>query len=241
MRTNLSKVFNQYVLGVGWIDAWWDLDDGQRRYCLKNPIIKLPNKNLLFDDLSLISKEDHINLFIPKEKVNSYLCYSRKNATHSRFERIFFSGIVKGYKRSNGSSDYGIYPTEFFDLHFNLSDLNKEVDKFHDELNGDPDFFSRKTLLFLEYEMKPKVHLFRKKLEESGDQLPTFVMTYQDYVQNLESHLDGIQSYINSIRKYSSSRKLRRLKKLKHNFSIDIRPFEELYPNCIFNPINSNG
>ena len=95
MRTNLSKVFNQYVLCVGWIDAWWDLDDGQRRYCVKNHTIKLPNKNLLFDDLSLISKEDHINLFIPKEKVNSYLCYSRKNATHSRFERIFFSGIVK--------------------------------------------------------------------------------------------------------------------------------------------------
>ena len=239
MRTNLSKVFNQYVLCVGWIDAWWDLDDGQRRYCVKNPTIKLPNKNLLFDDLSLISKEDHINFFIPKEKVNYYLCLTNENSTHSRFEKIFFSGIVKGYKRSDGSSDYGVYPTKFFDLHFDLQDLNKDIEQFHDERDGDPDFFTRNTLLTLEYELKPRVHSLRKKLEESGDQLPTFVHTYQDYVQELEEHLDGIQSYINKIRTFTSSRKFRRLKKLKHNFSIDIRPFEELYPNCIFNPINT--
>ena len=167
------------------------------------------------------------------------MCLTNENSTHSRFEKIFFSGIVKGYKRSDGSSDYGVYPTKFFDLHFDLQDLNKDIEQFHDERDGDPDFFTRNTLLTLEYELKPRVHLFRKKLEESGDQLPTFVHTYQDYVQELEEHLDGIQSYINKIRTFTSSRKFRRLKKLKRNFSIDIRPFEELYPNRIFNPINT--
>ena len=236
MRTKLSTVFNQYVLGVGWIDAWWDMDDGQTRVCIKNPIIKLPNKNLLFDDLPLITKEDHINFFLPKDKVNNYLIYTRKNATFSRFEKINFSGIVKGYKRSNGSSDYGVYPTKFFDLHFDLEELNREVDYFHEERDGDPDFFNKDTLIYLEYGFKSKVHLYRKKLEESGNQLPTFVHTYQDYVQRLEEHLDGIQTYIDRIRNFSSSRKLRRIKKLKNNFSKDVRPFEEVYPNKIFNP-----
>ena len=163
MRTKLSEVFNQYVLCVGWIDSWWDLDDGQRRYCIKNPTIRLPNKNLLFDDLPLISKEDHINFFIPKENINTHFCLTKDDATHSRFEKIFFSGIVKGYKRSDGSTDYGVYPTKFFDLHFDLETLNTDVEYFHDQRDGDQDFFNKKTLEFLEYFLKPRVHSLRKK------------------------------------------------------------------------------
>ena len=45
MREKLFEISDQFVLGVGWIDGWWDLSDGTRRYCIKNPIIKKPNRN----------------------------------------------------------------------------------------------------------------------------------------------------------------------------------------------------
>ena len=31
MRTKLKELSNQYVMCKGWIDGWWDLENGQRR------------------------------------------------------------------------------------------------------------------------------------------------------------------------------------------------------------------
>ena len=73
-------------------------------------------------------------------------------------------------------------------------------------------------------------------LEDSGNQLPTFTHTFNDYEDVLIDHLNGIQDYIKIIRSYSSSRKLRRLKKIKNDFSKQVIPFEISNPESIFTP-----
>ncbi len=227
---SLSSFNNEFVFGMGWIDQWMDLDDDQVRYVIKNPIFKKPNKKFLFDDLPILTKEDHINLFLSKSNVNDIIIYTRKNAPVEKYEKITFSGIIKGYMRKDGSFDYGIHPNIFFNLHWDLEDLNEEVDDFLEK----KDLMTKETLMYLEYRLKPKIHSYRRKLEDSGDQLPTFVNTYQDYVDELERHLDGVQNYINMIRTHSSSRKFRRIFKVKNNFSKDIPPLEVLNPQIIF-------
>ena len=229
---SLSSFNNEFVFGMGWIDQWMDLDDDQVRYVIKNPIFKKPNKNFLFKDLPILTKEDHINLFLSKQDVNDIIIYTRKNARLEKYEKITFSGIVKGYRRKNGLYDFGIHPNIFFNLHWDLEKLNEEVDDFLDE----EEVITKENLIYLEYILKPKIHSYRTTLEDSGDQLPTFVNTYQDYVDELERHLDGVQSYINLIRTHSSCRKFRRLFKVKNNFSKDIPPLEELNPELIFTP-----
>ena len=54
--------------------------------------------NVLFDDLKLISKEHHINLFLDKEHSQDL----------RRLEEIYFNGVISQYTRSNGTKDYGI-------------------------------------------------------------------------------------------------------------------------------------
>ena len=232
---NLSSFNNEFVFGMGWIDQWMDLDDDQVRYVIKNPTFKKPDKNVLFKDLKIVSKEDHINLFLSKDQVNDYIIYTRKDAPLEKYEKVTFSGVVKSYRRKNGSFDFGIHPSSFFDLHWEMEDLNNEVDEFH-ERDHKSEFMTKETLRFLEYGLKPKLHFYRKKLEDSGNQLPTFVNTYQDYVRVLEKHLDGVQTYINMIRTHASSRKFRRIFKIKNNFSSDIIPFEISHPNHVFTP-----
>ena len=74
---SLSSFNNEFVFGMGWIDQWMDLDDDQVRYVIKNPIFKKPNKNFLFKDLPILTKEDHINLFLSKQDVNDIIIYTR--------------------------------------------------------------------------------------------------------------------------------------------------------------------
>ena len=234
MREKLFEISDQFVLGVGWIEGWWDLSDGTRRYCIKNPIIKKPNRDFLFDDLPTITKEDHINFFLPKEDFNEYCVYTKQNAKFERFEKINFSGIVKGYTRKDGSSDFGIHPTKFSNFHFCLQDLQEEIDEFFKNLDIRTDYISKKSLLLLEYQFKPRIYFNLQQLDECGDQLPTFVNTHNHYLNVLEDHMEGIQNHIKMIRSHTSSRKFRRICKIKNNFSKDIKPFEELYPNHIF-------
>ena len=83
------------------------------------------------------------------------LVYTRRDAPLERYEKIHFSGIVKDYKRKNGSSDYGIHPTKFFNIHWDLEELNKEVNEYLDNVSNDSKRFTTpETLYFLEYKIK---------------------------------------------------------------------------------------
>ena len=84
----------------------------------KEPHIKKPNKDLLFDNQELLSKEHHLNLFIKKTNFRYYLSIFEK------LEPIYFSGRVQQYTRSDGSKDFGIYPIKQSLIHQNfMTDL----------------------------------------------------------------------------------------------------------------------
>ena len=64
MRKGLIPYINHYVLGQGWIAGWEKIEETTSyRFYIDKPTIKKPDKNLLFKEQQLISKEDHINLF----------------------------------------------------------------------------------------------------------------------------------------------------------------------------------
>ena len=69
MRDKLAPYLSQYVLCKGWIDDWEKIEDENYRVLIKQTTIKEPNKNVLFDDLKLISVEHHINLFLNPDDV----------------------------------------------------------------------------------------------------------------------------------------------------------------------------
>ena len=106
MREALTEYENQLVLCKGWIDTWKDFEGSEiRQVCVKQPTIKVANKNLLFAEQEVISTEHHINLFIPFEDLSEYRAQFQQHRT------ISFSGVVKRYTRKNGTTDYGIAAT----------------------------------------------------------------------------------------------------------------------------------
>ena len=94
MRDNLAPYIKKFVLCKGWIEDWKEMDNEITRVYIKHPVIKEPNKDVLFDDLKVISKEHHINLFVKNEQIGESL---------KRLEEIYFNGIVSQYRRSNGT------------------------------------------------------------------------------------------------------------------------------------------
>ncbi len=120
MRDKLAPYLSQYVLCKGWIDDWEKIEDENYRVLIKQTTIKEPNKNVLFDDLKLISVEHHINLFLNPDDVKDGL---------KRLEEIYFTGNINRYRRSDGSYDYGVYPMKYSSLH-------NEIDALYEDMSG---------------------------------------------------------------------------------------------------------
>ena len=73
MRIALADHVNENVLLKGWINDWKDLENSNNfQLSIKNPIIKKVDKNILFDNQKILSREDHINLFLPKDRFQSF-------------------------------------------------------------------------------------------------------------------------------------------------------------------------
>ena len=218
MRDKLSRMSNQYVLCKGWIDGWWDIDETTTRFCIKKPIIKKPDKNLLFENQELISKEDHLNLFLKKEDEYKFMsCFEK-------LDPIYFSGIIKGYTRSDGSKDYGIHPIEQSQIHYKLGLI---IDQLKEIVSNYKNPYTKEFLYYLEFIRKPKVLGILKELEDVGDLLPTFFHTHKEYKRSLESELIVCQTDIKYLRQISSSRRSRRSRKIPYDFAKEIPTFEE--------------
>ena len=65
MRVDLAKYINQYVLCKGWITDWEQMNENTFRAYIEKPLIKKPNKNAVWEELETLSREHHINLFLP--------------------------------------------------------------------------------------------------------------------------------------------------------------------------------
>ena len=215
MREKLSEHQGKYVLCKGWIKSWKDINEikPQRRIVVSHPTIKESNKDTLFVDLPRISTEHHLNLFIDQEDLLDYDTDYELNST------IQFSGIVQGYMRSNGSVDYGIYPTQQSLLHDRLDWICNSYIVVAEKLGGvyNEDFYKfnkiqENNLLFLSNE-----------LEKSGDQLPTFRKTYSGYRKEIDQWLKLSDYAKNKIEVACSNRAMRRAHKIKKNFCPNTR------------------
>ena len=188
MRDKLAPHLNEFVLCKGWIEDWKSVDENITQVYIKNPLIKEANKNVLFDDLNLISKEHHINLFLDKEHSQDL----------RRLEEIYFNGVINQYTRSNGTKDYGIKPEPFSSLH-------TEIDALFDDLEVNfkkrpKDFVTKGTLITYELKLSPRLDKVQKKVEEAGDKLPTFYYTFSQYKEMIKELTDELKERIKFIR-----------------------------------------
>ena len=205
MRNKLKSHVGQYVMCRGWITDWEELEDDVTRIYIKNPLIKIPNREVRFDNLKVLSKEDHINLFINNEHLGRH--------TLARYKPVDFAGSVYHYTRSNGTHDYGVQTEPF-------SFLDKKITHFIEVSNRITDKFSiSPESLAWTAEIAPVIlENMLEDLEASGDHLPTFNGTYPEYKKLLEKTRVKTAENARQIRCVASSRKLRREYGVKSNF-----------------------
>ena len=214
MRDKLAPYLEKFVLCKGWIEDWSSIDEETTRVYIKNPVIKSPNRNVHFDDLKIISKEHHINLFL-----------KGKHPKLRRLDEIFFTGNVSRYVRSNGTTDYGINPLP-------TSQLHEEIDFLYDTINEDLSdksnrLFEPQTLLNYEFKYSQRLVKYEELLEKVGNNLPTFYFTYDQYKKMISVLKKELEERIVFIRSVCSNRKLRRRWKVPSNFAESIPSYKE--------------
>lgn len=213
MRVDLARYINQYVLCKGWITDWKKVDDSTLRAYIENPIIKKPNRDIVFDDLELLSKEHHINLFVPLADC--------EDIPYKRYDCVVFAGYIRKYTRSDGSTDYGVYPVAQSTLHKELLHMDEYVGHILDSY----DEVSAEALYHLEQEVKPYILHLEEELEDAGDLLPTFYYNYDFYQKEIKKWKEITTKCCKIIRTIHSNRRLRRKRKIKENYALYVPEF----------------
>ena len=208
MRKALQPYVNQYVLGSGWITDWENMDNGSTRVYVAQPTLRKPNKHILFDNQEIISTEHHLNLFVDKDWLKQMQGWKAE-----KYKHIAFTGIVKHYTRSNGTHDFGVYPTPQSTLHTRLDLLAGATSAVNDHFSISPE-----TLGWVEHVMPKVLGSLMDQLEEAGDRLPTFNGTYDSYKQEITDWLDLANRMSQVIRSVAGNRGFRRRHKIKKNF-----------------------
>ena len=200
MRTSLINHCGEFVLCKGWVNSWKVIEHrSDFRLTVANPIIKRPNKNLLFSDQEVLSNEHHINLFLPKGFLEPF------QKAYSIHESLQFSGEVYRYSRSDGSIDYGIRLQPNSQIHKELQDF---LDSSYATAKAMP--LGEEFILYLNCFLLPELDHFEKELESVGDRLPTFQKTYQDYKKEFREWRSTFKSCIKTVSSNLKYRKYRR-------------------------------
>jgi hypothetical protein len=209
MRTALIPYKNQYVLAKGWITDWKDYEKTQiRRVYVSNIAIKRPDKNLTFENQELISKEDHLNFFIPIEYVPYTPC--------EKYTCLGLAGCITEYTRKDGSIDYGLKPIAQSIIEDSIASVCERA-----RLMTNEKVLTPKTLMTL-YSLNQQMVDCDKQLEEVGDLLPTFYRTYADYKKDIKAMIKVFEEGISLINSICSNRAMRRKNKIKGNFASTI-------------------
>ena len=167
----------------------------------------------MWDDLETLSREHHINLFLP---------YNIKNGNpYKRYACVTFAGYIKQYTRSDGTTDYGVYPIAQSTLHQELLEMNDYINAVTDEFSTT----SVETLMHLEKNVKPYILHLEEELEDAGDLLPTFYHNYDFYKKEIKEWKEMVSHLCKIIRTIHSNRRLRRLNKIKENLAIYVPEF----------------
>ena len=198
MRNALAPHRNQFILAEGWIDFWNDFDDC-RRVLVKQPTIRIPNKEILFNKQEIISTEHHLNLFIPFNHLINF------NTIFERHNKISFSGYINYYTRSDGSKDYAINTDEQSTILFELEQICSAI----------VDLFDSKSLLtfddtYLTTCALPKLNELEIRLESYGNNLPTFQHTYKWYKETIDYVRRVVDTGLKSNQTINSNRAFRR-------------------------------
>ena len=200
---------NQYVLAKGWITDWKDYEKTQiRRVYVSNIAIKRPDKNLTFENQELISKEDHLNFFIPFEYVPYTPC--------EKYTCLGLAGCITEYTRKDGSIDYGLKPIAQSIIEDSIASVCERA-----RLMTNEKVLTPKTLMTL-YSLNQQMVDCDKQLEEVGDLLPTFYRTYADYKKDIKAMIKVFEEGISLINSICSNRAMRRKNKIKGNFASTI-------------------
>jgi len=206
MRTELIPYLNQYVLAKGWITDWKDDEETQtRRMYVSNVIVKKADKHLTFDKQTLISKEDHLNFFVPLQNV--------PKTFYEKYTCVALAGYITEYTRKDGSIDYGLNPIK----QSMVEDLIIEVCE-RAKLMTQSNLLTPKSLLTLHL-LKQEIKECDMELEEAGDLLPTFYSSYDEYKKDIETIAEIFDEGISLINSICSNRAMRRAHKVKHNFA----------------------
>lgn len=212
MRTALIPYANQYVLAKGWITDWKDYEETQtRRVYVSNIVIRQPDKTLTFENQQLISKEDHLNFFIPFEYVPYTPCV--------KYMCLGLAGCITEYTRKDGTVDYGLEPIAQSIVEDSILSVCERA-----RLMANNKVFTPKTLITL-YSLKQQMLDCDKQLEEVGDLLPTFYRTYSDYKKDIKAMIDAFDEGISLINSVCSNRAMRRANKIKTNFARTINHY----------------
>ena len=222
MRTSLAPHVGKIVLIKGWVNSWkFPEDSDYFRLSIKNPIIKESDKNIHFDNQNILSTEDHINIFLLRDRYESF------RHEYSRLDVVYLSGKVIQYIRSNGTQDYGV----------DLLETDRVVDRFNDfldegrellQITQEKGYPTQRILNYMRHSLIPRTYVLEKDLKELGDLFPAFSITYQgmmnmllDQRQQMKSALEIMQTALESpiyryrIRKIKHKNKVKELKKNK--------------------------
>ena len=158
-RYALTPYINQFILGRGWVEGWEDYDDA-RRFYIKYPTIKKADKNLTFDKQQVISKEHHINLFLPFNQMNEKELELVKGV--KMYDCITFSGRIQKYWRKDGTYDFSVKSIPQSYMEDMIAMIHKEIKSTIKKAGAiTPD-----TLMVMEYYTKPKLNAIDKKIDE---------------------------------------------------------------------------
>lgn len=214
MRVELREYINQYVLCKGWITDWKQINDTTFRAYIDKPIIKKPNKDVLFDDLETISIEHHVNLF---------LNYNIKDGNpYTRYSCVLFAGYIREYTRKDGTTDYGVYPIAQSTLHQELLHMENYVNAVTEDCSKT----SVEALMHFETNVKPYILHLQEELIDAGDFLPTFYHTYDFYQKEIQEWKEMISKLCKLIRTIHSNRKMRRKNNIKENLAVYVPEFD---------------
>jgi len=206
MRTALIPYLNQYVLAKGWITDWKDEEETQtRRIYVSNVLVKKADKHLTFDKQTLISKEDHLNFFVPLQYIPKTFC--------ERYKCVALAGYITEYTRKDGSIDYGLTPIKQSMIEDHIIEVCERA-----KLMTQSNLLTPKSLLTL-HSLKEEIKECDMELEGAGNLLPTFFSSYDDYKRDIKSIADTFNKGIEVINSICSNRAMRRAHKVKHNFA----------------------
>ncbi len=204
MRTALAKHVDEVVQVVGTLNTWGEVKGKPlTRLLISNPEIKKANKHVKFDHQDLISKEHHINVFIPNDKWTN-------DKKVERYTDINLCGRINKYQRSDGTFDFSIKARTQTLIDERCRKVMKGVALVRKYFHGEEFKFVHENVLL------PVSKRLLKEVEEAGNELPTFYETYDSFKRFLNPLIDDLETDLKWVNGVLATREYRKFCARRH-------------------------